>query len=107
MPSLMFCLLPAGVQKACCCGNPGRDAHSMGYHQYPGLFRLLHIELPPGGALNLAGICQPGLFELQAAPLGDGFVMPGFTRALGVRCSYCHVGEEGESLSTYDFASDD
>lgn len=34
-------------------------------------------------------------------------VMRGFTRALGVRCSHCHVGEEGQSLSTYDFASDD
>ncbi len=34
-------------------------------------------------------------------------VMTGFTRALGVRCSHCHVGEEGEPLSTYDFASDD
>ena len=33
-------------------------------------------------------------------------VMRGFTRALGVRCSYCHVGEEGKSLSTYDFVSD-
>jgi tetratricopeptide (TPR) repeat protein len=34
-------------------------------------------------------------------------VMTGFTRALGVRCSYCHVGEEGQPLSSYDFASDD
>ena len=33
--------------------------------------------------------------------------MFGFTRALGVRCSYCHKGEEGKPLSTYDFASDD
>lgn len=33
-------------------------------------------------------------------------VMKGFTRALGVRCSYCHVGEEGKPLSTFDFASD-
>ena len=32
--------------------------------------------------------------------------MKGFTRALGVRCTYCHVGKEGEDLSTYDFASD-
>jgi len=32
--------------------------------------------------------------------------MRGFTRALGVRCSFCHVGEEGAPLSTYDFASD-
>jgi tetratricopeptide (TPR) repeat protein len=34
-------------------------------------------------------------------------VMTGFTRALGVRCSYCHKGEEGKPLSTYDFASDE
>jgi tetratricopeptide (TPR) repeat protein len=34
-------------------------------------------------------------------------VMTGFTRALGVRCSYCHKGEEGRPLSTFDFASDD
>ena len=34
-------------------------------------------------------------------------VMIGFTRALGVRCAYCHKGEEGKPLSTYDFASDD
>jgi tetratricopeptide (TPR) repeat protein len=33
-------------------------------------------------------------------------VMVGFTRALGVRCTYCHTGEEGKPLSTYDFASD-
>ena len=33
-------------------------------------------------------------------------VMRGFTRALGVRCSYCHVGEEGKPLQTFDFASD-
>lgn len=33
-------------------------------------------------------------------------VMIGFTRALGVRCTYCHKGEEGKPLSTYDFASD-
>lgn len=34
-------------------------------------------------------------------------LMAGFTRALGVRCTYCHVGEEGRPLSTYDFASDE
>jgi hypothetical protein len=34
-------------------------------------------------------------------------VMAGFTRALGVRCTYCHVGEEGQPLATYDFASDE
>jgi tetratricopeptide (TPR) repeat protein len=34
-------------------------------------------------------------------------VMTGFTRALGVRCPYCHVGQEGKPLSTFDFASDE
>src|SRR3954447_13287412 len=33
-------------------------------------------------------------------------VMRGFTRSLGVRCTYCHVGEEGKPLSAYDFVSD-
>lgn len=34
-------------------------------------------------------------------------LMGSFTRALGVRCSHCHVGEEGSPLSSYDFPSDD
>ena len=29
-----------------------------------------------------------------------------FSQALGVRCTHCHVGEEGKPLSTFDFASD-
>jgi tetratricopeptide (TPR) repeat protein len=33
--------------------------------------------------------------------------MRGFTRALGVSCAHCHVGEEDEPLTTYDFASDE
>ena len=33
-------------------------------------------------------------------------VMKKFTASLGVKCSFCHVGEEGKPLSTYDFASD-
>ena len=32
--------------------------------------------------------------------------MIGFTRALGVRCPFCHVGQEGQPLTTYDFGSD-
>ena len=31
--------------------------------------------------------------------------MKGFTRALGVRCEHCHVGE-GDDLSKFDFAAD-
>ena len=32
--------------------------------------------------------------------------MMAFTRALGVRCVHCHVGEDGKPLSTFDFPSD-
>ena len=32
--------------------------------------------------------------------------MVGFSRSLGVRCTFCHVGTEGQPLSTFDFASD-
>lgn len=34
-------------------------------------------------------------------------LMAGFTRALGIRCSTCHMGEESQPLAEYDFASDD
>ncbi len=34
-------------------------------------------------------------------------VMTGFTRSLGVRCDHCHVGQDGQPLSTFDFASDE
>lgn len=34
-------------------------------------------------------------------------VMQGYTRALGVRCPHCHVGQEGQPLTTFDFASDE
>lgn len=33
--------------------------------------------------------------------------MAGFTRALGVRCTYCHLGRESDPLETYDFKSDE
>ena len=32
--------------------------------------------------------------------------MRGFCTSLGVRCTHCHVGEEGKPLETYDFAAD-
>lgn len=32
--------------------------------------------------------------------------MRGFAEGLGEHCAFCHVGEEGQPLTTYDFASD-
>ena len=34
-------------------------------------------------------------------------VMRGFAFALGVRCNYCHVGDDPNDLAGYDFASDE
>ncbi len=34
-------------------------------------------------------------------------MMRGFAMGLGVRCEHCHVGEPGQPLSSFDFASDD
>jgi hypothetical protein len=33
--------------------------------------------------------------------------MRNFTSYLGVRCQYCHVGEEGQPLTQFNFVSDD
>jgi len=33
--------------------------------------------------------------------------MRGFASGLGVRCEHCHVGEPGQPLRTFDFASDE
>jgi hypothetical protein len=34
-------------------------------------------------------------------------MMRNFSGDLGVRCQFCHVGQEGQPLSQFDFASDD
>jgi tetratricopeptide (TPR) repeat protein len=34
-------------------------------------------------------------------------IMKGYTRALGVRCTYCHVGEEGKPFRAEDFPKDE
>ncbi len=36
-----------------------------------------------------------------------GATMRGFALGTGLRCSNCHVGEEGQALTEYDFKSDD
>ena len=42
--------------------------------------------------------------DIQRAQLLSN--MKFFSQSLGVRCTHCHVGEEGKPLSTFDFASD-
>jgi tetratricopeptide (TPR) repeat protein len=58
-------------------------------------------QWPPDSLTNLKVLPK----DITVADLVN--VMSGFTRALGVRCTYCHVGEEGQDIATYRFASDD
>lgn len=71
-------------------------------------------------ALGFIAIPAPGAAQWPVTKLKSVKVLPAdisvnalvdtmraFTRALGVRCTYCHVGKEGEPLSTFDFASDE
>lgn len=79
--------------------------------------QLLRVGLPlcvlTAGAVPAAAQWPPERFEnLQVLP--DTIVpaelvnlMASFTRALGVRCTHCHVGEEGRPFSSYDFPSDE
>ena len=41
------------------------------------------------------------------APKDLRAMMNGFTRALGVRCIHCHVGQEGRPFRHEEFALDD
>ena len=58
-------------------------------------------QWPPDSLTNLQVFPQD--IELRALVN----MMAGFTRALGVRCQFCHVGEEGMPLSEFVFPSDE
>jgi len=61
---------------------------------------IAQAQFPPERATNLKVL--PTSISMDS--LVD--TMAGFTRALGVRCNYCHVGADGAGLETYDFAND-
>lgn len=64
----------------------------------PGTIRA---QFPPDSLVNLQILPQDiAVLELIG-------IMREFAGALGVRCQYCHVGEAGQPLSAFDFASDD
>lgn len=68
------------------------------------------VAAPQAGAQEFQWPEEPENLEVLPDTIGpDGLrqVMSHFTEALGVRCSFCHVGEEGAPLSEYDFASDE
>ena len=70
----------------------------------------LSLALLPGTAQ--AQFPPDSFTNLQVLPEDIGTreligTMRSFALGLGVRCSFCHVGEEGRPLATFDFAADD
>lgn len=57
-------------------------------------------KFPPDTFANLQ------VFPKDASPDVVITAMKNFTRGLGVRCPFCHVGEEGMPLEKFDFVSD-
>lgn len=57
-------------------------------------------KFPPDEFVNLQ------VFPKDASPAVIVNAMKNITRALGVRCPFCHVGEEGMPLEKFDFPSD-
>ena len=57
-------------------------------------------KFPPSKLVNLQ------VFPQDAPPDVVITAMKNFTIALGVRCPFCHVGEEGMPLEKFDFAAD-
>lgn len=58
-------------------------------------------QFPPDSLVNLKVLPE----DISVRELIG--VMRGFALGLGVRCQYCHVGEEGQRLSEFDFPSDE
>ena len=75
------------------------------------LMLVFAVVLVAGGVRLEAQGAQRKFSNLQVFPPDTSpevvtAAMKNFTRALGVRCPFCHVGEEGMPLDKFDFASD-
>ena len=58
-------------------------------------------RFPPDSLINVKVIPK------NTPPIQVVGMMRNFAGALGVRCQYCHLGQEGQPLSTFDFAKDE
>ncbi len=74
---------------------------------------LAMFAVPAALASQVAGRFPPdSLINVQVFPRTTPVAevtaaMRSFAMGLGVRCQYCHVGEEGMPLERFDFASDE
>jgi hypothetical protein len=79
---------------------------------HPRRLALIAVFLTIGNASAQGRFPPDSLVNVQVLPehltpiqvVGQ---MRNYTGALGVRCQYCHVGEEGRDLATFDFVSDE
>lgn len=77
------------------------------------ILSLLSLALAPRAAAQAPGRFPPdSLVNVQVIPRSTRVSdvvgqMRNITFALGVRCQFCHIGEEGMPLERFDFASDD
>ncbi|MFQ5718035.1 MAG: c-type cytochrome [Acidobacteriota bacterium] len=65
-----------------------------------GLPQVARSAFPPEKLENLQ------IFPENTPPRQLIETMKGFSKALGVRCWHCHVGQEGQDLAQFDFVSD-
>ena len=61
----------------------------------------LRAQFPPDTLQNIKVLAS----DLTPRQVID--IMRGFALGLGVRCQFCHVGEEGQPLEEFDFPSDE
>jgi hypothetical protein len=67
----------------------------------PVLTAAAQSKFPPDSLVNVKVIPR-------STPVQDVIgTMRNFTSYLGVRCQFCHIGEEGRPLTEFDFVSDD
>jgi tetratricopeptide (TPR) repeat protein len=88
---------------------------ALGFAMLPALVRAQPPSAPAGGAPRpgqpRGGHDDQPFKNLKVLPKDISqddlrSTMRAFNQALGVRCIYCHVGEEGKPLDTFDFAAD-
>lgn len=74
---------------------------------------LFALAVPIGVCAQAPGKFPPdSLVNVKVIPKNTPVIqvvgmMRNFAGALGVRCQYCHVGQEGQPLATFDFAKDE
>ncbi|MGH6693463.1 MAG: hypothetical protein ACREF4_22565, partial [Gammaproteobacteria bacterium] len=82
-------------------------------HQLPSVLAAVAFLTLPAAAQQPARKFPPdSLTNLKVFPKNIAVralidSMRQVTFALGVRCEYCHVGEAGQPLETFDFKADD